>query len=76
VAGSRSTLLSLWKVGDAATQEFMVEFYKRLRRGEGRAAALAATQAAFRNHSNEDYRHVYYWAAFQLSGDWRPLPAW
>ena len=76
VAGSRSTLLSLWMVSDAATQEFMTEFYKRLRRGEGRAAALAATQAAFRNHSNKDYRHVYYWAAFQLSGDWRPVPGW
>jgi len=76
VAGSRSTLLTLWKVGDAATQEFMTEFYKRLRRGESRADALAATQATFRNHPNEDYRHVYYWGAFQLTGDWQPIAGW
>ena len=76
VAGSRSSLLTLWKVGDAGTQAFMAEYYKRLRRGEGRAEALAATQAFFRRHTNEEYRHVYWWGAFQLSGDWRPLPKW
>jgi len=76
VAGSRSSLLTLWKVGDAGTQEFMAEYYRRLERGEGRAEALAATQAFFRRHTNEEYRHVYWWGAFQLSGDWRPLPRW
>ena len=33
VAGARSTLLSLWKVDDAATLEFMTRFYKRLKAG-------------------------------------------
>ena len=75
VAGSRSTLLSLWKVGDGATAAFMAEFYKRLMAGEGRADALRNTQAAFRTHSNELYRDVYVWGAFQLTGDWRPLSA-
>lgn len=55
--GSCSSLPSLWKVGDAATQKFMAEFYNRRRRGEGRADALAATRATSRNHSNEQYRH-------------------
>ena len=30
VAGVRSTVTSLWKVDDAATQTLMVEFYKNL----------------------------------------------
>ncbi|MCS5700828.1 CHAT domain-containing tetratricopeptide repeat protein [Cyanobium sp. FGCU-52] len=73
-AGSRSTLLSLWKVGDQPTRAFMTAFYRRLRSGEGRADALAHTQAEFRNHpTNPLYRHVYVWGAFQLSGDWRPI---
>ena len=75
VAGSRSTLLSLWKVDDEATAAFMAEFYRRLMAGEGRSDALRNTQAAFRTHSNEEYRDVYMWGAFQLTGDWRPLPA-
>ena len=73
VAGARSTLLSLWKVDDAATAAFMEAYYKRLKAGEGRAAALAATQAEFRQHANIPWRHPYVWAAWQLTGDWRPL---
>jgi CHAT domain-containing protein len=73
VAGARSTLLSLWKVDDAATAAFMEAYYKRLKAGEGRAAALAATQADFRQHANITWRHPYVWAAWQLTGDWRPI---
>lgn len=51
----------------------MQAFYGRLLRGEGRADALAHTQAEFRNHPNPLYRDLYVWAAFQLSGDWRPI---
>ena len=73
VAGARSSLLSLWKVDDRATAAFMTSFYKKLQVGEGRADALAATQKEFRNHSIPGWRHPYVWAAFQLSGDWRPI---
>jgi len=78
VAGARSTLLSLWKVDDAATAEFMGRFYKRLKAGEGRADALAAVQAEFRSGAvrgpgGEDWSPPYYWAAWQLVGDWRPI---
>jgi len=74
VAGARSSLLSLWKVDDAATAAFMQSFYEKLKTGQGRADALAATQKEFRNHSIPGWRHPYVWAAFQLSGDWGPIP--
>jgi len=73
VAGARSSLLSLWKVNDRATAAFMESFYQRLKSGEGRADALAATQKEFRNHPIPAWRHPYVWAAFQLSGDWTPI---
>ncbi|KAF0653692.1 hypothetical protein L107_08878 [Cyanobium sp. Copco_Reservoir_LC18] len=73
VAGARTTLLSLWKVDDKATAAFMEAFYNRLKGGAGRAEALAATQAEFRNHPNTAWRQPYYWAAWQLVGDWRPI---
>jgi CHAT domain-containing protein len=73
VAGARSSLLSLWKVSDEATAAFMEAYYRRLKAGEGRAAALAATQQSFRSHPNPTWRHPYVWAAFQLSGDWGPI---
>ena len=73
VAGARSSLLSLWKVDDAATAAFMESFYQRLKKGDGRADALAATQKEFRNHPIPMWREPYVWAAFQLSGDWGPI---
>ena len=75
VAGARSTLLSLRKVDDAATADFMARYYSRLKAGEGRADALAAVQAEFRNGTagNGQWTEPYYWAAWQLVGDWRPV---
>ena len=78
VAGARSTLLSLWKVDDAATAEFMVRFYQRLKDGEGRSEALATVQQEFRSGkvkspSGVNWSEPYYWAAWQLVGDWRQI---
>ena len=73
VAGARSTLLSLWKVDDAATAAFMTSFYKRLKAGEGRSDALAAVQKEFKEGPIPAWQHPYYWAAWQLVGDWRPI---
>jgi len=75
VAGARSTLLSLWKVDDAATAEFMLRFYKRLKAGDGRSDALAAVQKEFRDGAagNGQWKEPYYWAAWQLVGDWKPI---
>ena len=73
IAGARSSLLSLWKVNDYGTAAFMESFYLKLKNGEGRNEALANTQKEFRNHPIEAWRHPNVWAAFQLSGDWRPI---
>ena len=74
VAGAQSSLLSLWKVDDYATKAFMESFYKHLKAGKGKAEALAETQREFRESPvMPAYSHHYYWAAFQLSGDWGPV---
>lgn len=72
LAGSQSQVISLWKVADNATQEFMVEYYQHLLDGAPRDQALRDTQLAFLLE-HPDYSHPYYWAAFIGSGDWRPL---
>ena len=51
----------------------MISFYEKLKEGEGRADALAATQKEFKTHRTPEWRHPFVWAAFQLSGDWRPI---
>ncbi len=73
-AGARSVLVSQWSVPDQATALFMGRFYRAWHHeGLTRAAALAAAQAALRDHRDGDgrrlYDHPYYWAPFVLVGD-------
>lgn len=71
LAGSESQVISLWKVADDATQELMVNYYEKLKAGEGRSEALRQTQLAMLN--SEERNHPYYWAAFIPSGNPDPL---
>ncbi len=73
VAGARSMLLSLWPVPDEATCVFMVRFYTLLKHGSGRYEALVTVQREFRHHENVVWRHPFYWGAWQLIGDGRPV---
>ena len=75
VAGARTTLLSLWKVDDSATAKFMERFYSYIKSGESRRDALKLTQLEFQNGTlgGGKWSEPYYWAAWQLVGDWRPI---
>ena len=73
VAGAKSSLLSLWKVSDDGTAKFMEYFYKKIKEGKGKSEALEETKEFFRKHPNKKLRSPYIWAAFQLSGDWKPI---
>jgi CHAT domain-containing protein/Flp pilus assembly protein TadD len=71
IAGAESLLMSFWKVEDEGTQDLMVRYYENLLSGMGRSEALRQVQLEMID--SEDYSHPYYWAAFVLTGDWRPL---
>jgi CHAT domain-containing protein len=67
LAGARSLLMTLWSVNDRATGRLMEAYYERLRKGEGRSAALRAVQRQFLK--DPVLGDPYYWAPFILSGD-------
>jgi CHAT domain-containing protein len=74
LAGAESQLLSLWKVEDEPTRDLMVDFYRRLQRGEGRTEALRQAQLTMMRGTRElRRRHPYFWASFIQSGDWRSI---
>jgi CHAT domain-containing protein len=58
----------LWSVSDISTADLMKRFYS-LRQGESKDQALRSAQNEM-IHS-QDFTHPYYWAAFQLTGDWK-----
>ncbi|NEQ32975.1 MAG: CHAT domain-containing protein, partial [Leptolyngbya sp. SIO4C5] len=71
IAGAESQMISLWQVSDRATESLMVNYYEALLAGGGRSDALRQVQLDMLQ--SERYAHPYYWAAFIVSGDWRPL---
>ena len=69
-AGSPRVVASLWKVDDVATAELMKIFYQKMLKDKMRpAAALRAAKVAM--WKSKRWNSPYYWAAFELQGDWR-----
>ncbi len=81
-SGARSVVASLWSVEDGTTAELVIRFYRHLIAGESKIEALRAAQLelvhgdilmlqADGSRSKFDASNPYYWAAFQLYGDWQ-----
>lgn len=70
-AGAPRVIASLWPVDDLASSQLMTRMYRELLgpRKATPAAALRAAQLA--TLAQPKWRAPYYWAGFQLQGDWR-----
>ncbi len=64
-AGAPSVVVSLWSIPDEPTRDLMVEFYRRLAAGSGKAEALRGAMLATR----AQYPSPVNWAAFVLLGE-------
>ena len=69
-AGVQSIVMSLWKVADRPTQEFMTEFYRHLTAGEGKRTSFLAAQRFLKEkyptNLPDDESRPPYWASFIL----------
>ncbi|MBD2435646.1 CHAT domain-containing protein [Nostoc sp. FACHB-110] len=80
-SGARSTLATLWPVGDASTAQFMGEFYENLKlSGSTQADALRKAQVSLLESlkTNPPFPelqnlppHPYYWSPYVLVGNWQ-----
>ena len=61
-AGARSILMSLWKIDDKATSEFMGLFYEKLVKGYSKHDAYTYATHMMK----EKYQDANYWASFVL----------
>jgi CHAT domain-containing protein/Tfp pilus assembly protein PilF len=69
-AGASRVVASLWSVSDIATAKLMARFYRAMEQDRMRpAAALRAAQIQM--WKDGQWSSPYYWAAFQIEGDWR-----
>ncbi|KYC38051.1 hypothetical protein WA1_37485 [Scytonema hofmannii PCC 7110] len=80
-SGARSTIATLWPVGDASTAEVMGKFYQDLKKpGEKKSDALKMAQLSLIEALKtkppfEEIKalppHPYYWASYVLVGNWQ-----
>lgn len=72
VAGTRSMLVSQWKVNSSSTSQLMLNFYQSLEANQSHFAkankAEALRHATLKSMKNQRYRHPFYWAPFVLVG--------
>ena len=66
-AGARSVVVSLWRVDDRATADYMADFYRELRGGLSPAAAMLAVRRAKLGNGGAA-SHPSQWAPFILVG--------
>ncbi len=69
-AGASRVLASLWKVNDSATSSLMGRFYRALEH-DHLSAAAALRKAQLEMRSDRRWSAPYYWAGFQLQGEWK-----
>ncbi len=67
-AGAPTLVLSLWPVADDSTEKLMTAFYKQLVNSSLREAMQKAQIEVSRIPG---FEHPFFWAPFNLTGDWR-----
>ena len=68
-AGASGLVASLWPVADDSTELLMTTFYGRLARGAEAIDAMRDAQMAVL--AQRRFAHPFFWAPFNLIGDWR-----
>lgn len=69
-AGAKRVIASLWKVDDVATAELMKLFYQKLLK-ENLSPTAALHVAQIEMQKQKRWKSPYYWAAFQIQGEWK-----
>jgi CHAT domain-containing protein/lipopolysaccharide biosynthesis regulator YciM len=71
VSGTRSMLVTQWRVNSAGTSQYMVKFYRSLESkgiDSPNSKATALREAALALLNEKRYQHPFYWAAFVMIG--------
>jgi CHAT domain-containing protein len=71
VAGTRSMVVTQWRVNSAGTSQYMVKFYRSLESkgiDSPNSKATALREAALALLNDKRYQHPFYWAAFVMIG--------
>lgn len=68
-AGASGLFMSLWPVSDESTEALMTALYAELAKGAEAVQAMQTAQLAVLKRPR--FKHPFFWAPFNLIGDWR-----
>lgn len=68
IAGNQDTVMSLWKINDAASARFSAGFFQKIKAGMGPLKALNAMKREFMKSSRNDLSDPSVWSTFLLYG--------
>lgn len=70
-AGAKSIFTTLWQVSDEKTKSLMVSFYRNLKQGETKGAALRKAKLEYLdgNKGKGEATHPFFWAGLIGIGD-------
>lgn len=68
IAGNKNTVMSLWKVYDVYTPEFVSTFFNKMKEGKSALIAINETKREFLKNTDEMYSDPSVWSAFVLYG--------
>lgn len=68
-AGSRSVVMSLWKIDEKTSSEIIVNFYEYLAEGYTKSEALRRAKIRYLDNNDGDLSHPYYWGGLAILGD-------
>lgn len=69
-AGARSTLASLWQVGDDSTAQLMTKFYQKLSSSAPSPITKAQALQSAQLELLHKYKSPFYWTPYVLVGNW------
>ena len=67
VAGNKSTIMTLWNIGDKSTEKFTSTFFAKISQGKSAKTALTETKREFA--SSQQFANPSIWSAFVLYGN-------
>ncbi|MEO8933879.1 MAG: CHAT domain-containing protein, partial [Xanthomarina sp.] len=68
-SGANSVISSLWNVNDKSNQEITISFYKYLKKGKTKSAALRLAKLDYLEKHSLSEASPYYWSSLILIGD-------
>jgi CHAT domain-containing protein len=68
-SGSQSVIMSMWEVEDKSGTEIVKMFYKNLKRGYSKSAALRKARISFLKNADQLHSHPYFWSTLVVYGD-------